>query len=88
MPGILNVYALPTLAEPADLAGGTAVVVDVLRATTDRHRPWKLLQPRFPEVWIAMSMVNCQDNHFSILEGIANYVRKCTHERLADVSVR
>jgi 2-phosphosulfolactate phosphatase len=34
MPGILNVYALPTLAEPADLAGGTAVIVDVLRATT------------------------------------------------------
>jgi 2-phosphosulfolactate phosphatase len=34
MPGILNVYALPKLAESADLQGGTAVVIDVLRATT------------------------------------------------------
>jgi 2-phosphosulfolactate phosphatase len=31
---ILNVYALPTLVTSADLAGGAAVVIDVLRATT------------------------------------------------------
>jgi 2-phosphosulfolactate phosphatase len=30
----LNVYALPKYATPQDLAGGTAVVIDVLRATT------------------------------------------------------
>jgi len=30
----LNVYALPQYAEPRELAGGTAVVIDVLRATT------------------------------------------------------
>jgi 2-phosphosulfolactate phosphatase len=30
----LNVYALPRLAEPKELAGGTVVVIDVLRATT------------------------------------------------------
>jgi 2-phosphosulfolactate phosphatase len=34
MPGLLNVYALPTLVEPEELLGGTAVVIDVLRATT------------------------------------------------------
>ena len=30
----LNVYALPKYAAPEELAGGTAVVIDVLRATT------------------------------------------------------
>jgi len=30
----LNVYALPKLVEPEDLAGGTVVVIDVLRAST------------------------------------------------------
>jgi 2-phosphosulfolactate phosphatase len=30
----LDVYLLPDLAEPADLAGSTAIVIDVLRATT------------------------------------------------------
>ncbi|HOM17491.1 MAG TPA: 2-phosphosulfolactate phosphatase [Thermoguttaceae bacterium] len=30
----LNVYALPTIVKPEELAGGTAVVIDVLRATT------------------------------------------------------
>jgi 2-phosphosulfolactate phosphatase len=30
----LNVYALPNLVVPTELAGGTAVVIDVLRATT------------------------------------------------------
>jgi 2-phosphosulfolactate phosphatase len=34
MPQVLNVYALPTLVEPAELAGGTVVVIDVLRAST------------------------------------------------------
>jgi 2-phosphosulfolactate phosphatase len=34
MPGHLNAYALPSLADPKDLRGGTAVVIDVLRATT------------------------------------------------------
>lgn len=31
---ILNVYALPTFVVPSELAGGTAVVIDVLRAST------------------------------------------------------
>ncbi len=30
----LNVYALPRLVDPQELVGGTAVVIDVLRATT------------------------------------------------------
>jgi len=30
----LNVYALPTLVEPEEMAGGTVVVIDVLRAST------------------------------------------------------
>ena len=30
----LNVYALPSLVEPADLTGATAIVIDVLRAST------------------------------------------------------
>ncbi|HYW81106.1 MAG TPA: 2-phosphosulfolactate phosphatase, partial [Thermoguttaceae bacterium] len=30
----LNVYALPRLVDPEKLAGGTAVVIDVLRAST------------------------------------------------------
>jgi 2-phosphosulfolactate phosphatase len=30
----LNVYALPKLVDPQELAGGTAVVIDVLRATS------------------------------------------------------
>ena len=30
----LNVYALPKYVDPEELAGGTAVVIDVLRATT------------------------------------------------------
>jgi 2-phosphosulfolactate phosphatase len=30
----LSVYALPKLVDPAELVGGTAVVIDVLRATT------------------------------------------------------
>jgi 2-phosphosulfolactate phosphatase len=30
----LNVYALPKLVDPRELAGGTAIVLDVLRATT------------------------------------------------------
>jgi 2-phosphosulfolactate phosphatase len=34
MPPVLNVYALPRMASPEELAGGTAVVIDVLRATT------------------------------------------------------
>lgn len=34
MAHILNVFALPTLAAPEDLAGGVAVVIDVLRAST------------------------------------------------------
>lgn len=34
MTKILNVYALPKLAAPEELAGGTAVVIDVLRAST------------------------------------------------------
>jgi 2-phosphosulfolactate phosphatase len=34
MPNLLNVYALPTLAEPGDLARATVVVIDVLRAST------------------------------------------------------
>ena len=31
---MLNVYALPSLVEPEELAGGTVVVIDVLRSTT------------------------------------------------------
>jgi 2-phosphosulfolactate phosphatase len=34
MPHVLNVYALPKLVDPAELAGGTVVVIDVLRAST------------------------------------------------------
>jgi 2-phosphosulfolactate phosphatase len=34
MPSQLNVYALPKYATPKEIAGGTAVVIDVLRATT------------------------------------------------------
>ena len=34
MPQQLNVYALPTLVAPEELVGGTAVVIDVLRAST------------------------------------------------------
>ena len=34
MPHTLNVYALPAFADPQELAGGVAVVIDVLRATT------------------------------------------------------
>jgi 2-phosphosulfolactate phosphatase len=34
MPGMLNVHALPTLVEPEELLGSTAVVIDVLRSTT------------------------------------------------------
>jgi 2-phosphosulfolactate phosphatase len=34
MPQTLNVYALPEYASPEELAGGTAVVIDVLRAST------------------------------------------------------
>lgn len=34
MPPSLNVYALPKLVAPEDLAGGTVVVIDVLRAST------------------------------------------------------
>jgi len=34
MPRLLNVYALPKLVEPHELADGTAVVIDVLRAST------------------------------------------------------
>ena len=30
----LNAYALPTLVEPGDMAGGTVVIIDVLRAST------------------------------------------------------
>ena len=30
----LNVYALPRFVDPSEMAGGTAVVIDVLRATT------------------------------------------------------
>lgn len=33
-PPRLNVYLIPALAEPQQMAGGTAVVIDVLRATT------------------------------------------------------
>jgi 2-phosphosulfolactate phosphatase len=31
---VLNVYALPSLVDPEELAGGTVVVIDVLRSTT------------------------------------------------------
>jgi 2-phosphosulfolactate phosphatase len=34
MPYTLNVYALPKLVEPAELAGGTSLVIDVLRSST------------------------------------------------------
>jgi len=34
MAAVLNVYALPTLVKPQELAGGTAVVIDVLRTST------------------------------------------------------
>jgi 2-phosphosulfolactate phosphatase len=34
MPSHLNVYGLPKYATPKELSGGTAVVIDVLRATT------------------------------------------------------
>ena len=34
MKPILNVYALPRYVEPVELAGGTVVVIDVLRAST------------------------------------------------------
>jgi len=34
MPNVLNVFPLPTLVDPEELAGATAVVIDVLRATT------------------------------------------------------
>lgn len=34
MPSLLNVYALPNWVTPEDLAGGTVVVIDVLRAAT------------------------------------------------------
>ena len=34
MQQVLNVYALPTVVSPEDLAGGVAVVIDVLRAST------------------------------------------------------
>ncbi len=34
MPPLLHVYALPHLVQPKEMAGGTAVVIDVLRATT------------------------------------------------------
>ena len=34
MPRVLNVYALPKLVEPEELAGGIVVVIDVLRAST------------------------------------------------------
>jgi 2-phosphosulfolactate phosphatase len=34
MPNVLNVYGLPKFAGPEELAGGTAVVIDVLRAST------------------------------------------------------
>ncbi|NQU25087.1 MAG: 2-phosphosulfolactate phosphatase [Candidatus Nealsonbacteria bacterium] len=34
MPRLLNVYALPGLIDPGELVGGTAVVIDVLRAST------------------------------------------------------
>ena len=34
MPNVLNVYALPKLVDPQELAGGTVVVIDVLRAST------------------------------------------------------
>jgi 2-phosphosulfolactate phosphatase len=34
MPSHLNVYALPQYSSPQELSGGTAVVIDVLRATT------------------------------------------------------
>jgi 2-phosphosulfolactate phosphatase len=34
MPSHLNVYALPKYATPQEFSGGTAVVIDVLRATT------------------------------------------------------
>ena len=34
MKSILNVYALPRYVEPEELAGGTAIVIDVLRAAT------------------------------------------------------
>jgi len=34
MPPLLHVYALPHLVQPEELAGGTVVVIDVLRATT------------------------------------------------------
>jgi 2-phosphosulfolactate phosphatase len=34
MPQYLNVFALPKLADPQELVGGVAVVIDVLRSTT------------------------------------------------------
>ena len=34
MKPVLNVYALPRYVEPEQMAGGTAVVIDVLRAST------------------------------------------------------
>lgn len=34
MPRLLNVYLLPELCAPESLAGGTAVVIDILRAST------------------------------------------------------
>ena len=34
MPPVLNVYALPRMVAPEELAGGTVVVIDVLRAST------------------------------------------------------
>jgi 2-phosphosulfolactate phosphatase len=34
MDHVLNVYALPSLVSPEELAGGTVVVIDVLRSTT------------------------------------------------------
>ena len=34
MANTLNVYALPKVVDPREMAGGTAVVIDVLRAST------------------------------------------------------
>jgi len=34
MAPVLNMYGLPTLVEPREMAGGTVVVIDVLRAST------------------------------------------------------
>ena len=48
MPRKLTVHLLPTLFEPSQLAGGIAVVIDVLRATTtiayalENGARWKL----------------------------------------------